>query len=311
MTSSTRVAVTGSTGFIGRSVCERLRADGHQVVPVVRGTTKGSTSRQDQLSVHWDPENGSIDAGALEGCDAVIHLAGEPIASRRWSARQKRRILNSRVKGTKLLAGALAGLDTPPSVLVSASAIGWYGSQGDKRLNESSGPGSDFLTEVCRKWEAAAQPARAAGIRVCHARTGIVLSPAGGALAQLLTPFRLGLGGRVGNGKQWMSWITLEDEVSALLWLINSELEGPVNLTAPNPVTNNDFTKALGDALNRPTLLPTPKLILWLRLGRELAQALLYHSARVEPTALEDSGFEFAYPELKPALKALLANKDK
>lgn len=305
MTNNMRVAVTGSTGLIGRSLCELLNTVGYTVVPLVRSATTSSASGN-VTAVRWDPASGAIDWKALEGVDAVIHLAGEPIAARRWSAEQKRRIADSRVQGTRLLAEALASLDAPPSVLVSASAIGWYGSRGDHRVDESSSPGEDFLARVCRDWEAAAEPAREAAIRVCHPRTGIVLSPLGGALASLLTPFRLGLGGRVGNGRQWMSWITLEDEVSALLWLINSEIEGPVNLTAPNPVTNRQFTAALGKALNRPTFLPTPKPVLWARLGRELAEALLYSSTRVAPTALQANGFRFAHPELEPALRALL-----
>lgn len=300
-----RVAVTGSSGLIGRAVVERLHRGGHQAIPVLRGEA-GGQSAGGTPAVFWDPAEGEIDGAGLEGLDAVIHLAGEPIAARRWSPRQKRRITESRSRGTRVLAEALACLREPPEVLVSASAIGWYGSRGDERLDESSGPGDDFLAGVCRDWEAAAAPARDAGIRVCHPRTGIVLSPAGGALASLLTPFRLGLGGRVGDGSQWMSWITLDDEVSALMWLLRADLDGPVNLTAPNPVTNREFTAVLGRALRRPTLLPTPKLALTARLGRELAEALLYSSARVMPSVLEADGFEFAHPQLAPALKALL-----
>ncbi len=300
-----RVAVTGSSGLIGRAVVERLHQGGHQAIPVLRGEA-GGRSASGTTAVFWDPAEGEIDSAGLEGLDAVIHLAGEPIAARRWSTRQKRRIANSRSRGTRVLAEALAYLRKPPEVLVSASAIGWYGSRGDEQLDESFGPGDDFLAGVCRDWEAAAAPARAAGIRVCHPRTGIVLSPAGGALASLLTPFRLGLGGRVGDGSQWMSWITLDDEVSALMWLLRANLDGPVNLTAPNPATNREFTAALGKALRRPTLLPTPKLALAARLGRELAEALLYSSARVVPSVLETDGFKFAHPQLAPALKALL-----
>ena len=303
-----RVAVTGASGFIGRVIIERLIRSGHEVVRMVRGDADDTSTHNSELSVHWDPLGGYIDAEAMEGLDAMIHLAGEPIAARRWSTEQKRRIADSRIHGTRLLAETLAGLEAPPTVLVSASAIGWYGDRGDEVLDESSEPGDDFLAEVCRDWEDAAEPARAAGIRVCHPRTGIVLSPSGGALANLLPPFRLGLGGRIGNGRQWMSWITLEDEVSALLWLLNTDIRGPVNLTAPDPVTNREFAAALGKVLRRPALLPTPKAALQARLGRELAEALLYSSARVLPTTLQSDGFEFAHPDLGPALQAMLGD---
>ena len=299
-----RVAVTGSTGLIGRAVVERLEADGHQAVRVVRPT--GSLEAAGAPVVRWDPSAGEIDAGALEGLDAAVHLAGEPIAARRWSAEQKQRIADSRAHGTALLAGALARLDAPPSVLVSASAIGYYGDRGDERLDEASSVGSGFLAEVCRDWEAAADPARDAGIRVTHPRTGVVLSHSGGALAEMLPFFRLGLGGRIGNGRQWMSWITLHDEVEALLWLLTADVEGPVNLTAPEPVTNRQLTAALGRALRRPTLLPTPKPALWARLGRELTDALLYSSARVEPAVLLRRGFRFSHPDIATGLAEVL-----
>lgn len=299
-----RVAVTGSTGLIGRALLDRLTAEGHETAPLVRGA---ASDRSDAgPAVRWDPEGGSIDRAALEGFDAVVHLAGEPIAAKRWTAEQKRRISDSRVHGTGLLAEALAGLDAPPAVLVSASAIGWYGSRSDERLTESSGPGDGFLAGVCRRWEDAAEPARAAGMRVCHPRSGIVLSPSGGALASLLPPFKSGLGGYIGDGRQWMSWITLEDEVSALLQLLASDVEGPVNLTAPHPVTNREFASVLGKVLGKPARMPTPKFVLRARLGRELAEALLYSSARVEPAALLGDGFEFAQPVLEPALENLL-----
>ena len=300
-----RVAVTGSTGLIGRAVVDHLEADGHQAVRVVRPT--GSLEAAGAPVVRWDPSAGEIDVGALEGLDAAVHLAGEPIAARRWSAEQKQRIADSRVRGTALLAGALARLDAPPPVLVSASAIGYYGDRGDERLDEASSGGSGFLAEVCRDWEAAADPARDAGIRVAHPRTGVVLSHSGGALAEMLPFFRLGLGGRIGNGRQWMSWITLHDEVEALLWLLIADVEGPVNLTAPEPVTNRQLTAALGRALRRPTLLPTPKPALWARLGRELTEALLYSSARVQPAVLVDNGFAFAHPDIATGLAAVLA----
>ena len=299
-----RVAVTGSTGLIGSAVVKRLEAEGHQAVRLVRPT--GSSNPPGENVIGWDPSAGEIDVGALEGLDAVVHLAGEPIAARRWSAEQKGRIADSRVRGTVLLAGALARLDAPPSVLVSASAIGYYGDRGDERLDEASSGGGGFLAEVCRDWEAAADPARDAGIRVTHPRTGVVLSHSGGALAEMLPFFRLGLGGRIGNGRQWMSWITLHDEVEALLWLLTADVEGPVNLTAPEPVTNRQLTAALGRALRRPTLLPTPKPALWARLGRELTEALLYSSARVEPAVLLRRGFRFSHPDIATGLAEVL-----
>ena len=300
-----RVAVTGSTGLIGRALVERLASGGHQAVPVVRAA--GSGKPTGTSAVAWDPSQGEIDSAGLEGIDAVVHLAGEPIAARRWSDEQKQRIANSRTRGTALLAGALARLDQPPAVLVSASAIGYYGDRGDERLDEGSSAGSGFLAQVCRDWETAADPARDAGIRVAHPRTGVVLSPSGGALAEMLPFFRLGIGGRIGSGRQWMSWITLHDEVEALLWLLTADVEGPVNLTAPEPVTNRQLTAALGTALRRPTLLPVPKPALWARLGRELTEALLYSSARVEPALLARRGFRFTHPDIATALAAVLA----
>ena len=301
-----RIAVTGSTGLIGSAVVERLDAEGHQPVRVVRPA--GSGSPPGQSVIGWDPSRGEIDLEALEGLDAVMHLAGEPIAARRWSPAQKRRIADSRVRGTALLADALARLDAPPGVLVSASAIGYYGDRGDERLDEASSGGGDFLAGVCRDWEAAADPARGAGIRVVHPRTGVVLSRSGGALAEMLPFFRLGLGGRIGGGRQWMSWITLHDEVEALVWLLDADVEGPVNLTAPEPVTNRQLTAALGRALRRPTLLPTPKPALWARLGRELTEALLYSSARVEPAVLTHRGFGFTHSDIATGLAAVLAD---
>ncbi len=305
MANRMRVAVTGSTGLIGRALVERLEAAGHQAVRVVR--PDGSQGHDPSASVAWDPVASRIDAEGLEGLDAVVHLAGEPIAARRWSPDQKERIASSRVHPTTMLAQALARLDAPPAVLVSASAIGYYGSRGDEVLDESSSGGDDFLAGVCCEWEAAAEPARAAGIRVAHPRTGVVLSRSGGALAEMLPFFRLGIGGRIGSGRQWMSWITLHDEVEALMWLLDADVEGPVNLTAPEPVTNRELTAALGRALRRPTLLPTPKPALWAKLGRELTDALLYSSARVEPAVLQHRGFTFAHPDITTALAAVLA----
>lgn len=304
MVNRMRIAVTGSTGLIGRALVERLEAGGHEVVRVVR--PGGSDPSAPRMSVTWDPSASRIDAGGLEGLDAVVHLAGEPIAARRWSADQKERTAQSRVQGTALLAQALARLDAPPAVLISASAIGYYGDRGDESLDESSSGGDDFLARVCRDWEAAAEPARAAGIRVAHPRTGVVLSRSGGALAEMLPFFRLGIGGRIGSGRQWMSWISLHDEVEALMWLLEADVEGPVNLTAPEPVTNRELTAALGRALRRPAVLPTPKPALWAKLGRELTEALLYSSARVAPAVLQRGGFTFAHPDIATGLTAVL-----
>ncbi len=305
-----RVAVTGSTGLIGCALMQRLKSAGHQTVPVLRSASASSSQESSQQAVMWNPASGDIDAAGLEGCDAVVHLAGEPIASQRWTQAQKQRIADSRTQSTALLAATLTKLDAPPKVLVSGSAIGFYGNRGDEVLDESSSRGDDFLATVCRDWEAAADPARAAGIRVVHPRTGVVLSKLGGALAEMLPFFKLGIGGRIGNGQQWMSWITLHDEVEALLWLLQADqadLEGPVNLTAPQPVTNSELTRALGQALRRPTLLPVPKPALRARLGSELADALLYSSARVQPSRLIASGFTFSHSDIATALKTVLA----
>ena len=291
---------------IGRALVERLKADGQVAVRVVR-PSGCSTPAATSVS-RWDPSRGEIDLEGLEGLDAVVHLAGEPIAARRWSPAQKQLIAGSRTRGTALLSGALARLDAPPSVLVSASAVGYYGDRGDERLDESSTGGRDFLAQVCRRWEAAADPARDAGIRVAHPRTGVVLSRSGGALAEMLPLFRLGLGGRIGSGRQWVSWITLHDQVDALMWLLTADVEGPVNLTAPEPVTNRELTAALGRALRRPTLLVVPKPALWVRAGRELTEALLYSSARVSPARLLRRGFRFAHPDIATGLDALLTH---
>ena len=296
-----RILVTGSSGLVGSALVAALEADGVEVVRLLRRTpTLG------ERAVRWQPAEGSIDTEGLEGLDGVVHLAGEGIAERRWSAAQKARIRNSRVDGTTLLARTLARLDQPPPVLVSASAIGFYGDGGEDLLTEHTSGGHDFLADVVRAWEDAARPAAEAGIRVVHPRTGIVLSADGGALGTQLLPFRLGLGGRIGDGRQWMSWISIDDEVGALRWLLERELEGPVNLTSPNPVRNTDYTAALGRVLGRPTFLPTPKAALWVRLGRELTESLLYVSQRVVPTKLTSSGFSFRHPELEPALRAVL-----
>ena len=295
------VVVTGSSGLVGTALRPALERAGHRLVPMVRGQGGGEALR-------WDPERGVIDAGGLEGVGAVVNLAGESIGSKRWNDAQKARIRDSRARGTALLAETLAKLNRPPKVLVSGSAVGYYGDRGDEVLTESSRAGEGFLAEVSVAWEAAAGPAREAGIRVSHIRTGIVLSGRGGALAQMLRPFKLGLGGKLGTGRQWMSWISLDDEAGAIVHLLGDDApSGPVNLTAPNPATNADFTKALGQALGRPAVLPVPKVGLKALLGGEMAKELLLGGQRALPTRLLDSGYTFVLPELPEALKVALA----
>jgi uncharacterized protein (TIGR01777 family) len=301
-----RIAITGSSGLIGGALARSLEADGHAVVRVVRvvreapGTAPGA--------VRWDIERGEIDATGLEGLDGVVHLAGEGIGEKRWTDDQKRKILESRTKGTSLLAGTLAGLDAKPPVLVSGSAIGVYGDRGDEQLTEASPTGTGFLAEVATAWEQAAEPAVAAGIRVPRIRTGIVLDPHGGALQRLAKLCRLGILGKLGTGRQWMSWISLADEVGAIRFLLDPActLAGPVNLTAPSPVTNAVFTKALGRVLKRPTVLPVPSFGPKLLLGSELATTLLYEGQRVLPDALLDAGYGFQHTDLEPTLRDLL-----
>jgi uncharacterized protein (TIGR01777 family) len=296
-----QVALSGASGLIGSALAASLLADGHTVLRLRRGgITDGDT-------IGWDPDAGRIDAPALEGVDAVVHLAGEGIGERRWTDEQKRRIRESRVRGTAVLAGAVASRERKPEVFVSASAIGYYGTRGDEVLTEQSGPGSDFLAGVCEAWEAETAPAVDAGVRTVVVRTGVVLARHGGALARMLTPFKLGLGGKQGSGKQWMSWITLDDHVAGLRAAIDDErLQGPVNLAAPNAVTNAEFAHTLGRVLHRPSVLPTPLFALKARFGSELVESLLLASQRVQPAQLDAIGFRFEYPVLEPALEHLV-----
>ena len=297
-----RILVSGATGLIGSALVRHLTAGGDEVTRLTR-----AQPRPGEAAIRWDPAAGTLEPADLEGFDAVIHLAGESIAGGRWTAAKKARIRESRVRGTGLLAECLARSTRPPRVLLSASAIGYYGNRGDEDIDEQSPPGSGFLPEVCRDWEAAAQPAEAAGIRLVYLRTGLVLSPAGGALAKMLPPFRLGLGGRIGSGWQYVSWITLHDEVEAIRHaIVTDSLAGPVNLVAPGPVTNRELTRALGRVLRRPALLPAPAFALRIMLG-EMAEALLLSGARVLPRRLLDTGFTFRDPELEGALARLLA----
>lgn len=297
------VLVTGAHGLIGSALLPRLRADGHRVVRLVRGAPEGADD------VRWDPAAGTIDAAGLEGVDAVVHLAGAGIGDKKWTPARKQLVLESRTQGTDLLARTLAGLGRPPKVLLSGSAVGYYGDRGAEELTEASAPGDDFPARVCVAWEAATAPAEAAGIRVVHLRTGIVLAAHGGALHRMLLPFRLGLGGRIGSGEQYLSWITLDDHVGALRHLLDDDdgARGPVDLTAPNPATNAEFTKALGAALHRPTPLPTPLLPLKALYGAELVDSLLVHGQRAFPRVLEQRGYVFEHPRLDDALRAVLA----
>jgi len=299
-----KIAITGASGLIGRALTSSLTAEGHQVIPVVRRPNSATPD-----AIEWNPAAGTIEASKFEGVDGVVHLAGAGIGDHRWSDSYKREILESRTKGTELLALTLASLAAPPSVLVSGSAIGFYGDTADIAVDETAPAGDDFLAKVCVDWESAAAPAAAAGIRVPFLRTGIVLTADGGALAKMLPLFRFGLGGRMGSGKQWWSWISMADEIGAIRWLLDHDVSGPINATAPSPVTNSQFTKALGEAMHRPTFAPVPSFGPKLLLGAELADALLFTSARVVPRALEASGYSFAHPTIGAALRDVLTSK--
>ena len=295
------VVVTGSSGMIGRALLPALTEAGHTVRTLVRRAPSAPGE------VRWDPDAGTIDAAGLAGVDAAVHLAGEGIAEKRWSEAQKRRILESRTTGTHLLAETLAGLDPAPSVLLSGSAVGYYGDAGDVELTEAAPRGRGFLSDVVVAWEDATKPAVDAGIRTVLLRTGIVLSPTGGAMATTLPLFRLGLGGPIGRGREWWPWIALDDEVGAIVHLLTADVSGPVNLVAPSPVRNADYTKALGRALRRPTLVPVPRFAPGLLLGRELAAALLGASQRVVPERLTASGYRFRHPAIDEALQGMFA----
>lgn len=299
------VLITGSTGLVGSALVSHLAARGHRPLHMVRRPPRGGDE------IRWDIEAGTLDPSALEGLDAVVHLAGENIASGRWTAERKRRILESRVLGTRLLAGALARTDRPPRVLVSVSAVGYYGDRGEEVLDEESGPGTGFLAEVCRAWEAEAAPAAARGIRVVHPRLGMVMSARGGALDRMLPAFRAGLGGRIGSGRQYMSWIALDDLVGVILHAIERDaLYGPVNAVSPHPVTNADFTRILARTLGRPALLALPAFAARLALGR-MADELLLASARVSARKLEASGYRFRYPRLEDTLGRLFGPEER
>jgi uncharacterized protein (TIGR01777 family) len=295
-----RIAITGSTGLIGSALRPHLESLGHEVIRVVRGTPTGT-------DISWSPAERRIDTHALDDIDAVVHLAGAGIGDKRWSDAWKRELLESRTNGTSLISEAVASAENGPKVLLSGSAIGIYGARGDEELDEQSSPGDGFLADVCVQWEQATGIAEASGARVVHLRTGIVLSAKGGALKRQLPLFKFGLGGKMGSGDQWQSWISIDDEVAAITHLLTTDTSGAVNLTAPKPVTNAEFTDTLGDVLHRPTFLPIPKFGPKLLLGGELAENLLFTGQKVLPRVLEaDDGFTFRHPDLATALHALL-----
>ena len=295
-----QVAITGASGFVGRAVAASLAEDGHRVIALVRRPTAGDTAQ-------WDPDRGEIDRDALEGLDAVIHLAGESISEGRWSEDKKRRIRQSRVAGTSLLAGTLATLTHRPAVLVSASAVGIYGDRGDEVLTEASHTGTGFLAEVGTAWEASSAAAATAGIRLVQTRFGIVLHPSGGALGRMLLPFRLGIGGPLGSGDQWLSWLTRTELVRILRFAIETPaLSGPVNAVSPSPVRFREFARSLGEVLGRPAVLPVPAVALRVLFG-EMADEMLLASQRCLPEALLAAGYSFHSPDLTGALRDLLA----
>jgi uncharacterized protein (TIGR01777 family) len=298
-----RVLVSGASGFVGRALCALLAGAGHEALPLTRRPVGPN-------DVPWNPSSGEISPLDGLGIASVVHLAGESIASGRWTAARKALIRDSRVVGTRLLCERLAALASPPRVLVCASAIGLYGDRGEEDLDEDSAPGSGFLAGVCREWEAAAEPAREAGIRVVNLRFGVVLSPNGGALAAMLPPFRLGVGGPIGSGRQWMSWISLDDAISLALYCIFEEsVSGPVNAVSPSPIRQRDFAHALGAALRRPSICPAPAFALRLLFG-EMADETLLASQRVLPRAAQAAGYAFLHPDPAPYLRAALGRPD-
>ncbi len=293
-----KIIIAGASGFVGKALVSALKKEGHTLYLLTRGPSQPEAGKS-----HWDPEHGEIDRKILEGSDVWINLAGENIAGRRWTEKYKEKILNSRVKGTRLIAETAATLEKPPKVIINASATGYYGDRGEEILTEESAPGKGFLANVCQQWEAALDPAEAQGIRVVKMRFGVVLGKEGGFLKQVTLPFKLCLGGVIGSGKQWMSWVALEDLVQAVLFVINEpSCQGVYNVVAPHPVTNKEFTTALGKTLHRPTIFPLPAGVARVVFG-EMADALMLSSTRVLPVRLERSGFIFRDPEIKHALR--------
>ena len=294
-----KIIISGASGLIGKPLVKKLSLSGHEVVQLVRRTPNSNESR-------WNPATGQIDASVIDGADAVIHLSGAGIGDRRWTTKYKQELVESRTKSTSLLASTIANSAKKPSVFLSGSAIGIYGPRGDEELTEQSSNGSSFLADICKQWEAAAKPAVDAGVRTVYLRTGIVLTPLGGALKKQLPLFKLGLGGKFGNGRSWQSWISLDDELAAIEHLLTAKVSGAVNLTAPNPVTNADFTTTLARTIKRLAILPIPKFGPQLLLGAELADALLFTGQRVMPAELLKSGFVFKHSTIEVALRALL-----
>ncbi|MGH9940814.1 MAG: TIGR01777 family oxidoreductase [Pyrinomonadaceae bacterium] len=304
-----KIIATGATGLVGSKLVSALLSEEQQLTRLVRRKPQGQKP-PGVTDALWEPATGLIEAAQLEGHDAVVHLAGDNVAGGRWTAEKKQRIRDSRVEGTKLLVQTLTQLASRPRTLVSASAIGFYGNRGDELVNEDSPAGADFLAGVCREWEAATEPAAQAGMRVVLLRIGVVLSGDGGALQKMLTPFKLGVGGRVGSGRQYMSWVSLDDVVGVIKYaLTNESLRGPINVVAPQAATNEEFTKTLGRVLGRPTLFPAPAFALRLAFG-EMADALLLGSTRVEPRRLGAAGYQFQHPRLEGALRSALNNGD-
>ena len=295
-----KIVISGASGLIGTQLVAKLSTSGHEVVRLVRRSPKSG-------EIQWNPKSGTLDAAALEGVDAVIHLSGAGIGDKRWTSNYRKEILDSRTATTALLAKTIASLSRKPSVFLSGSAIGIYGARNDEQLTEVSTHGTGFLAEVCEQWEAAAKPAVDAGIRTVYLRTGIVLTPKGGALKKLLPLFKLGVGGKFGNGKQWQSWISIDDEIGAIEHLLTANVSGAVNLTAPNPVTNAEFTKVLASVLKRPAIVPVPTFAPKILLGGELADALLFTGQRVIPAALNASGYMFKHTTLESAFRSLLS----
>lgn len=298
-----RIAISGSSGFIGTHLRRSLTARGDEVIAMVRsGTPSGA-------AISWDPRNARLDPDDLRSVDVVVNLAGPGIADHRWTESYRRELVEARVAATTLIADTLAELAAAgegPKALISASAIGWYGDRGDEKLDESSDPGVGFLPDLCQRWEAATGSAADAGVRVATLRTGTVLGDDGGALPKLLRLFRLGVGGRLGGGKQWMSWISIDDEIGAIQFLIDGDAAGPFNLTAPEPVQNSEFTTTLASVLRRPAVLPVPAFAPRVLLGRQLADALLFDSARIYPAALEQHGYQFQHRDLRAALEHVI-----
>ena len=294
-----KIIISGASGLIGKPLVKKLRLAGHEVVQLVRRTPNANESK-------WNPATEQIDASVIDGSDAVIHLSGAGIGDRRWTTKYKQELVESRTKSTALLASTIANSAKKPSVFLSGSAIGIYGPRGDEELTEQSSNGSSFLADICKQWEAAAKPAVDAGVRTVYLRTGIVLTPLGGALKKQLPLFKLGLGGKFGDGRAWQSWISLDDELAAIEHLLTAKVSGAVNLTAPNPVTNADFTTTLARTIKRLAILPIPKFGPQLLLGAELADALLFTGQRVMPAELLKSGFVFKHSTIEVALRALL-----